>query len=268
MSLSLIARADDAGVNMSTTQAILATAQAGFIRNVGVMIPPASEEAALAPLRELPPGTALGLHATITSEWDGQRWGPVLGAAVVPSLVGEDGTFHRSCQLVQEQARPEEVEREVCAQLDRMRQWGFEPVYLDAHMVWTWIPELGERMARLCEREGLVFGNDQERFPTLPVLADPVPENPTERLLARLKGAEVPLGLLLFHPCEAGDDTQGMYKGDPETWRGTVAKRAEETAILTDPAFIQQVAQAGVRSVTYPEAAAGSFSSNDSSGQS
>lgn len=171
---SIVFRGDDAGANPSATRALVDCAKAGLIRNVGLMIPPVTRKEDLEVLHEFPDTAVLGLHATITSEWDGQRWGPVLGADAVPSLVQADGTFHPNCAIVEEKANPDEVEREVRAQLQRMREWGFDPVYLDTHMVFVWIPALNERMAAVCAEEGLVYGNDK-RFPKVPKAPEEAP---------------------------------------------------------------------------------------------
>jgi len=255
--LSLIFRADDAGVNESTTRAIVKTALHGPVRNVGIMVPPVSHPDALAPLRDLPDSVALGLHATIHCEWEGQRWCPVSPPKSVASLLESDGSFLRSPQQTKERSNPDEVVREVQAQLDRLRLWGFPPSYLDAHMVWTWIPPLGERIAALCEREGLVFANQASAFPCLARI-ESAPADPMENLLARIRATPGPIAFCLFHPCEPGPDTAGMWMPDRPA-AAVVEARSRETQLLCDPAFHLALQQLGVQSITYPEATRLSF---------
>ena len=40
------------------------------------------------------PQVSAGIHLTLNSEWQHYKWGPVLGASRVPSLVDENGHFH------------------------------------------------------------------------------------------------------------------------------------------------------------------------------
>lgn len=45
------------------------------------------------PIRKRHPNVAVGIQPTLNSEWNNNRWGPVLGRSVVPSLVDVDGYF-------------------------------------------------------------------------------------------------------------------------------------------------------------------------------
>lgn len=250
--LRIIFRADDAGVNQSATRAIAKCAEAGLVRNVGVMVPPATGPEALAPLRDLPDGIELGLHATITSEWVGQRWAPLLGAEAVPSLVRDDGSFLRATSDVQAQARPEEAEREIRAQLDRALAWGLRPTYLDAHMVFTWIDGLSESMAAICEDHGLVYAN-HPRFKGLPK-ADNPPSDARSALLARIRAVQGGCYVSVSHPSYAGDDTKGMYSKS-SSWRKIVSARSAEAELLANPDFVAELLALGVTSATYSEEA-------------
>lgn len=207
--------------------------------------------------QDLPDGVAPGLHATITSEWDGQRWGPVLGADAVPSLVRPDGTFHASTAAVKEVAKPEEVEREIRAQLERLTEWGFQPVYLDTHMVFTWIPGMSEAMAMICADHNLVYANSGQ-FQGLPKPAEPAPISSKDKLMARIEAASVP-GPYVYvsHPSEDGPDTKGMFKETGSKWEAIIANRKAEAEMLSAPAVIEEINQRGIRSMTYVEAAAG-----------
>jgi predicted glycoside hydrolase/deacetylase ChbG (UPF0249 family) len=90
-----------------------------------------SEAAQLAAAR---PEVDLGVHLVLNSEFEHYRWGPVSGASRVPSLVGSDGCFPATAAEVAARAKPEEVEVELRAQLDRALAASIDVTHLDAHM--------------------------------------------------------------------------------------------------------------------------------------
>jgi YdjC-like protein len=79
------------------------------------------------------PGLDIGLHLTLTSEWNNYRWGPVLGAEA-PTLTDNQGKFYKSVQEVVQHADPAEVAKEIDAQLKLARSMGIAPTHLDSHM--------------------------------------------------------------------------------------------------------------------------------------
>jgi chitin disaccharide deacetylase len=76
----------------------------------------------------------LGLHLTLTSEWKTYRWGPVESIAKVPSLLDPTGKFWSEAELVAAHARPQEVELELRAQVERALSLGIHPTHFDSHM--------------------------------------------------------------------------------------------------------------------------------------
>jgi hypothetical protein len=104
------------------------------------------EAAALARAR---PGVDLGVHLTLTSEWQGYRWGPVAGASAVASLLDDEGHLRRTAQEVARRGRPEEAELEMRAQIDRALDAGIDVTHLDAHMGAALQPPFIDIYARL-----------------------------------------------------------------------------------------------------------------------
>jgi hypothetical protein len=80
------------------------------------------------------PSLDVGLHLTLTSEWDDYRWGPLAGKPKVPGLVDAEGAMWGSVADVVKNATATEVEIEILAQLDRAHAMGFEPTHIDSHM--------------------------------------------------------------------------------------------------------------------------------------
>ncbi len=227
----LLVRADDAGSCESANAACLEVVEHGIARNVGVMVPgPAFEGAAR--LFATVEAACIGLHLTINAEWDGVRWGPVLPADRVASLVDQRGHFHRSPQVTHEAGVDvEQVLAEAEAQLARGREAGLRFGYMDTHMGFEWLAGVREALEALAEREGLVFAGAQ---PLRRLPPDPAAEGDAAAGLSR-KLAAAPPGsyLLVTHPGRDEPDMRAMGHAGLEP--GEVARqRAADTAMLTD----------------------------------
>ena len=129
----LILHGDDLGVAHSVNIASLDALDRGAISSASIMMPTpwVTEVAAYAKAH---PDADLGLHLTLTSEWETFRWGSVASKDQVPSLLDADGTFPSDVPPVASRAKPAEVERELRAQVERALAMGIHPTHLDSHM--------------------------------------------------------------------------------------------------------------------------------------
>src|SRR5437867_9155899 len=114
----LILHADDLGAAHSVDAASFDALDKGVISSASIMVPTPwiAEVAAYARTH---PNADLGLHLTITSEWETYRWGSVESKDKVSSLLDSTGTFPSEERLVAATAKPLEVERELRAQIER-----------------------------------------------------------------------------------------------------------------------------------------------------
>ena len=80
------------------------------------------------------PSIDMGVHATLNAEWEAYRWGPVSASEAGSGLLDESGYFHQWHQAVYDNARPEEVEREFNAQIERALAAGIDVTHVDSHM--------------------------------------------------------------------------------------------------------------------------------------
>jgi len=129
----LILHADDLGMAHSVDSASFDALEKRAISSASVMMPTPwiTEVAAYARAH---PNADLGLHLTLTSEWETYRWGSVAPADKVPSLLDSSGTFPNDESLVAARAKPLEVELELRAQIERALRLGIRPTHLDSHM--------------------------------------------------------------------------------------------------------------------------------------
>ncbi|MFC4776913.1 ChbG/HpnK family deacetylase [Paenibacillus sp. GCM10023252] len=251
----LLTQGDDLGSSRSANQAIIEAYEQGVMRNTSFMT--ACEHAADAAklLAAQSSGLCIGLHCTVNAEWDRVRWKPVLPASEVPSLVREDGSFHRSPVHMRDAGfKLEELMAELQAQLDYARQLGVQPVYADTHMRFEWVDErIAPTFDAWCEREGLIsYRSYYRELPPAP--ADVSRRDPVEQFLSRLDAAEPGLYGFLAHP--AYDDEETRCLGNEQVSGSEVAESREwERRLFTDPRVLAYFEENSVVPVTYLEAA-------------
>ena len=127
----LIIHADDVGLCHSVNKATIECFEKGYVNSASVMVncPWFNQAVKYFKARQ---GLDLGIHITITSEWNTYKWGPVLPAASVSSLVDGKGFFwgHDFHHYVD----AKDVEYEVRAQIEKALAFGLSPTHLDCHM--------------------------------------------------------------------------------------------------------------------------------------
>jgi predicted glycoside hydrolase/deacetylase ChbG (UPF0249 family) len=129
----LILHGDDLGVAHSVNVASLDALSRGDITSASIMMPTpwVSEVAEYARTH---PSADLGLHLTLTAEWETYKWGSVASRDRVPSLLDSAGNFPSDVPPVVARAKPVEVETELQAQIDRAHALGIRPTHVDSHM--------------------------------------------------------------------------------------------------------------------------------------
>jgi len=129
----LIVHADDIGLAQSANAATIKAFEEGGITSGSIMVPcPWFED--FAAYYQEHPGLDVGIHITLTAEWDHYKWGGVLPATEIPSLLDQNGHFYASVQEVAKNAIAEEAEKEIRAQIERAMSFGINPTHLDTHM--------------------------------------------------------------------------------------------------------------------------------------
>jgi predicted glycoside hydrolase/deacetylase ChbG (UPF0249 family) len=145
----VVVHADDVGMCHAANEGAFEALVAGPTTCGSVMVPCPWFFEAAARARELGTAVDLGVHLTLTAEWEHYRWGPVAGAPAVPSLVNAHGHFPRSFGECAENANTEDADRELRAQIDRALDAGIDVTHIDSHMGTVFAPQLLESYLQL-----------------------------------------------------------------------------------------------------------------------
>ena len=153
----LILHADDLAVAHSVDAASFDALNKNAVTSASIMVPCAwlTEVASYAKEH---PDADLGLHLTLTSEWKVDRWGPMESKDKVTSLLDPSGYLWPETQKATQSEKPEEVEREIRAQVAHAIAMGIHPTHLDSHMgVLFSDPELFAKYVKVAHEYKLPF---------------------------------------------------------------------------------------------------------------
>jgi predicted glycoside hydrolase/deacetylase ChbG (UPF0249 family) len=126
----LIIHADDIGMSESVNRATFALVERGTVTSLSLMVTAPAFDHAIAWLKAHPE-VDVGVHLTLTSEWNAARWPPVSPADSVPSLIDADGRLKQRWSA--STADPRDVERELRAQITLAKKSGVTITHLDVH---------------------------------------------------------------------------------------------------------------------------------------
>ncbi|MFQ6677057.1 MAG: polysaccharide deacetylase family protein [Fidelibacterota bacterium] len=129
----VILHADDSGMCYEANQAVKNYLLKGQIQSSSAMVPcPWFNDMAEWAIEN--PQKDVGLHLTLTSEWKNYRWGGISDPLDISNLLDPDGYLWREVPDVVRRATPQEIEKEIRAQIDRSINMGFRPNHIDTHM--------------------------------------------------------------------------------------------------------------------------------------
>jgi predicted glycoside hydrolase/deacetylase ChbG (UPF0249 family) len=138
--IRLLVRSDDLGAAQSINEGCVRSVLDGIARSVEVIVPGPWYPQAVRLLKDKP-DIDVGIHLCLTSEWEDVKWGPLTHA---PSLVDVDGHFYPMTRqrkdfppktgFLDAGPKPEEVERELRAQIERIRRDLPRVSHMTAHM--------------------------------------------------------------------------------------------------------------------------------------
>lgn len=129
----LIIHADDMGLSHSVNMATIKAFDDKGITSGSIMIPcPWAPE--MAAYVKDHPGMDVGIHLTLTAEWDLYKWDGIIASDQIPSLLDKNNYFFPSVEELGKSAKGPEAEKELRAQIDKAIASGVQPTHLDTHM--------------------------------------------------------------------------------------------------------------------------------------
>ena len=130
MGKKLILNCDDFGQSPALNRAIMALLEEKKVSSATIMtVAPGFEEAAAWTAKRRQ--SNVGLHLTMTSEFEALRWRSLTGD---PSLHDDDGYQYRTVKEFEQGAAARAVMKEIDAQYELTRKAGIVPSHVDNHM--------------------------------------------------------------------------------------------------------------------------------------
>jgi predicted glycoside hydrolase/deacetylase ChbG (UPF0249 family) len=213
---AVIIHLDDVGMCQAALTAYTDLLDFGLLSSAAVMVPCAWFPAAAAFCRAHPE-VDMGVHITLTSEWDGCRWGPISTADPASGLLDDEGYLYRTAEAAQAHGDPQAAAVEMAAQVARALAAGVDVTHIDTHMGTVAHPRFAGAyldVARQHRLAALVMtGWDLQQARSVDVA------QPTGELLQQMKETDFPfIDHLEMMPLE-GDKplelAQAMFAGLP-----------------------------------------------------
>ena len=129
----VILHTDDIGMCQASLSAFTDLWENGSISSGAIMLPcpwakPAAEYC------RTHPGVDMGVHATLTAEWENYRWPALSTRDPASGLLDKDGFLWRSSEETQAYATSAAVAAEIQLQVRTALEWGVEISHVDTHM--------------------------------------------------------------------------------------------------------------------------------------
>jgi predicted glycoside hydrolase/deacetylase ChbG (UPF0249 family) len=250
--IRLIVRADDFGFSHASNMALEKILDEGTITAAGVIVNTGWLDETVAILKKHPE-VSVGVHVCLNSEWVPYKWGPVLPAKEVPSLVDEWGHFFGTRKdLLAHKPNADEVEKEIRAQIDLAIRKGLKVSYMDHHMgAAVTTPEMRERFVKVAKEYGLGisrwYGEVQG-----PVVYSVEPAKKTDFLVSELQKLTQPgLYLIVCHTAVRTPEVEVLRDLNANGPKNMAEHRQAECDMLCSPRLKQVIQKKGIELVGY-----------------
>lgn len=252
----LIVRADDLGYAHSANTGIHEACSEGIATTMEVMAPAPWFMEAVEVAKSL--DTDIGIHLTLTSEWEHLRWRPLTD---VPSLTDEDGYFHRAIwpndnfpegsTLQEHDWKLEEVEKELRAQIELVLKHLPQTSHMTAHMGALSMNEASRQLFReLGEDYGLDIFTEDYDVKRLPFKNDRSLSIGEQARLFTYALEQAPPGtyMMVTHPAH---DTPEQSAVNLVGKSPVARERQQDLNLLTHPTVKAAIEKQGIQLIGY-----------------
>ncbi len=248
----LIVQGDDMGAAHGINAGTIKAYREGILRATNVLTPAPWMSEAAQMLKENP-GLDVGVHLTITSEWDTLKWRPL---TIAPSLVDENGDFFRlvwprpaSPSAPELKRNLTEIEKELRAQIELGKRMCPQVSYMSTHMGFAGLsPEIRAIVDKLAQEYRLAASTRELGVQSLGRVwnvNDPADVR-AEKLAAKLMGLGPGTYLTVEHCATDTPEIQAMGLD-------VAADRSAVVAAWTHPKVLDAVRKRGIKLTSYRE---------------
>jgi predicted glycoside hydrolase/deacetylase ChbG (UPF0249 family) len=128
----LIVHVDDIGLSQSNVEGFSELVDVGLVTSGSVMMPTAWSAMACEYARTHP-NADMGVHLTLTSEWEGNRWGALSTVDPATGLVDENGYMWQHGEDLFPRTKSKYVKKEMETQVLAAIKAGMDPTHFDSH---------------------------------------------------------------------------------------------------------------------------------------
>ena len=254
----LLVRADDIGSCHAANVACIRAYKEGIVKSVELMVPCAWLPEAVKMLNENP-GLDVGVHVTLTSEWDNIKWRPITSA---PSLTDADGYFYPTIwprkgapvgtALRDAGWKLDEIEKEIRAQIEMAKRKVPRVSHLSFHMGCSdWDPKVKEVCAKLAKEYSLDIPPSAGALRGAGGFGDAkTAAAKTERFIRMLEGLKPGTYLFVEHP---GLDTPEMQAIGHSGYEDVAQDRQAVTDVFTSGQVKKAIKDLKIELISYAD---------------
>jgi len=254
----LIVRGDDIGSCHAANLACIESYKEGIVTSVEIMAPCAWFPEAVKMLNENP-GLDVGVHVTLTSEWEGVKWRPLTNA---PSLTDADGFFYPTIwrrtgapagtALREANWKIEEIEKEIRAQIELAIRKVPRVSHLSGHMGCEgWDDEVQKLWVKLAKKYNLDIMPSDYDVKRAGGFGDAktAPER-VKKFIEMLEGLKPGTYLFVDHP---GQDTSEMRAIGHKGYYDVAKDRDAVTEVFTSKEVRKAVERLNIKLISYKD---------------
>jgi len=253
----LVIRGDDIGSSHAANIACIRAYKEGIMKSVELMVPCAWFPEAVKMLNENP-GLDVGVHVTLTSEWDNIKWRPLTSS---PSLTDADGYFYATIwprkgapagtALQEAKWKIEEVEKEIRAQIELARRHVPRVSHLSFHMGSSdWDPKVKEVCTKLAKEYNLYVPSGGDVRTAGGFGNAKTTEERTSKFIEMLRGLKPGTYLFVEHP---GQDTPEMRAIGHPGYEDVAQDRQAVTNVFTSGRVKTAIDELGIKLLSYAD---------------